>query len=344
VKEIFVPQKHEALQYLAQPDGTVQCSLCNHRCHIRESATGRCGVRRNTGGRLFAESYAQVSAEAVDPIEKKPLNHFLPGTTSYSLGSLGCNFSCTHCQNWHISQPGQTPVYLRSILPHEGVRRALQQDCSSISWTYNEPTIWYEYTKDMGVLAKEKGLGTIYVTNGYMTEEALTELAPVLDAWRVDIKAFSEDFYRSVCKARLEPVLTSTIRARELGLHIETVTLVIPGMNDSITEMSNLIDWVVEHLGPGTPMHFTRFHPDFRMTNRPATAIETLENIYQLAKDRGLIYPYLGNVGSHPYEHTYCPECGAIVINRSGYLIRTDHLLGDRCGHCGNRIGVIRSV
>jgi len=310
-------QGREAFRYQALPDGTANCSLCNHYCHIKDTTTGRCGVRRNLSGRLIAESYAQVSSEAVDPIEKKPLNNFLPGTTSYSLGSIGCNFSCDHCQNWHISQPGDRVANLRTILPEEGVSRARSHRCSSISWTYNEPTMWYEYTREMAKIARLDGLGTIYVTNGYMTEEALNELSPHLNAWRVDIKAFSDDFYRKVCKARLQPVLDTTIRARELGLHIETVTLIIPGLNDDMNEMKRLIIWVIDNLGPETPMHFTRFHPDFRMTDRTATPVRTLEKIYDLAHELGLHYPYLGNVGGHRYEHTYCPECGNVVISRN---------------------------
>ena len=342
--EKYATHGREALQYCADPDGAVRCTLCNHHCNIKNADTGRCGVRRNISGRLFAESYARVSAEAVDPIEKKPLNHFLPGTTSYSLGSIGCNFSCIHCQNWHISQPGEVQMPLRTILPDQGVKRAIEHHCSSISWTYNEPTLWYEYTKDMGALARKEGLGTVYVTNGYMTEDALSELAPVLNAWRVDIKAFSDGFYRSVCKARLQPVLDTTIRARELGLHIETVTLIIPGLNDDIEEIKNLIKWVIDNLGPDTPMHFTRFHPDFKMTDRSATPIRTLEKIFEIAHEMGLHYPYLGNISGHRYEHTYCPACGEIVINRSGYHVSTDYLEGSQCVHCGSSIAVVRSV
>jgi len=334
-------QEKEALQYTTGADGSVRCSLCNHRCHIPDQKTGRCGVRRNHTGRLIAGTYARVSAEAIDPIEKKPLNHFLPGTFSYSLGSIGCNFSCTHCQNWQISQPDHIDRSLQMILPDEAIRRARAHGCASISWTYNEPTLWYEYTRDMGVLAHRIGMKTIYVTNGYMTEEALSELAPDLDAWRVDLKAFSDEFYRSVCKARLQPVLDTTMRAKELGLHIETVTLVIPGLNDSMEEMESLIDWVITNLGPDTPMHFTRFHPDFRMTERPATPIRTLEKIYECAKEKGLRYPYLGNVGGHRYEHTYCPECGKTVINRSGYSVHTDNLNGTHCAYCDESIAVV---
>ncbi|MDD1730204.1 MAG: AmmeMemoRadiSam system radical SAM enzyme [Methanospirillum sp.] len=335
-------QEKEALQYTTDMNGSVRCSLCNHRCHIPDQRSGRCGVRRNHAGRLIAGTYARVSAEAVDPIEKKPLYHFLPGTRSYSLGSIGCNFSCSHCQNWHISQPELMDIPLHKILPEEGVRRARSQGCSSVSWTYNEPTIWYEYTRDMGEFAHREGLKTVYVTNGYMTEDALNNLAPFLDAWRVDLKAFSDRFYRSVCKARLQPVLDTTIRARELGLHIETVTLIIPGLNDDLEEIGDLIDWVITNLGSDTPMHFTRFHPDFHMTDRPATPVQTLEKIYKLAKEKGLNFPYLGNVGGHPYEHTYCPSCEEIVIRRAGYSVDTSHLQGIRCDGCGASLPFIR--
>jgi len=331
----------DALQYSTEPDSSVRCSLCNHRCHIPDLKTGRCRVRINKSGRLIAGTYARVSAEAIDPIEKKPLNHFLPGTFSYSLGSIGCNFSCTHCQNWQISQPEYFDRPLQMILPDEAVRRARTHDCASISWTYNEPTLWYEYTSDTGILAQREGMKTIYVTNGYMTEEALSELSPNLDAWRVDIKSFSDEFYRKICKARLQPVLDTTIKAKELGLHIETVTLVIPGLNDSMEEMESLIDWVINNLGPDTPMHFTRFHPDFHMTDRQATPVRTLEKIYEHAKAKGILYPYLGNVGGHKYEHTYCPECNKIVINRAGYSVNTENLDGSHCAHCGEPIAII---
>lgn len=328
----------------ASPDGKVQCHLCNHHCRIMQTQTGRCGVRRNRSGTLMAETYGMVSAEAVDPVEKKPLYHFLPGTLSYSLGSIGCNFSCSHCQNWHISQPEGRTVSLRRIPPETTVERAQDSGCASVSWTYNEPTLWYEYTSDMGRIARDSGLGTVYVTNGFMTLAALEDLAPALSAWRVDIKAFSDAFYRSVCQARLEPVLESTIRAHERGLHIEIVTLIIPGLNDSPDEIRALIDWVVENTGPQTPVHFTRFHPDFRMQNREITPLRRLEKIWEQARDQGLHYPYIGNVPEHPYGNTYCPSCGGVVISRSGYRIDMRHLSDDRCLHCGERIAIIRRV
>jgi pyruvate formate lyase activating enzyme len=335
---------HEAHQYQKLEGNMVHCSLCNHRCRIKEGSHGICGVRVNRDGILYAATYARVSSEAVDPIEKKPLFHFLPGTLSYSLGSVGCNFHCEHCQNWQISQADLDDRLLRTILPEEGVRRAEAAHCSSISWTYNEPTIWHEYPLDMGAIARKSGLGTVYVTNGYITEEALGEISSVLQAFRVDIKAFSDDFYRKVCGARLQPVLDATIKASELGLHVEVVNLVIPGMNDSPSESEALIRWIVENLGPDTPVHFTRFHPDYRMQDRGATPVQVLERIYRQARDLGLNYPYLGNVYLHRLESTYCPVCGALLIERHGFSSTMRNVSDHHCTSCGKEIPYIDHV
>jgi pyruvate formate lyase activating enzyme len=337
-------QLHEARQYSKDEEGSVLCSLCNHRCKIKEGKHGICGVRVMKGGILYATTYGKISSEAVDPIEKKPLFHFLPGTLSYSLGSIGCNFHCEHCQNWQISRAGITDLSLRDLSPNEGVRRAKARECASISWTYNEPTIWHEYTLDMGGLAKENRLGTVYVTNGYITEEALHEISSVLDAFRVDIKAFSDEFYRKVCGAKLQPVLDAAVLARELGLHIEIVNLVIPRMNDSPEETGNLIRWIVEHIGPDTPVHFTRFHPDYQMQDRAATPVAVLEKIYRQAKDLGLRYPYLGNVPLHRFESTYCPVCGALLIERQGFSSIIRNLSGHSCKSCGETIAYVDHV
>jgi pyruvate formate lyase activating enzyme len=340
----MVMAMHEALQYVKTENNAVQCSLCNHRCKIKEGGHGICGVRHNEKGTLYAMTYGKISAEAIDPIEKKPLFHYLPGTLSYSLGGIGCNFHCQHCQNWHISRATLEGASMRNLAPTEGVSRAVESGSTSISWTYNEPTIWHEYALDMGRLACKKGLGTIYVTNGYITEEALRELSPMLDAFRVDLKAFSDDFYKKICGAHLQPVLDSTVLARELGMHIETVTLVIPGLNDSMEEMESLIRWVIGHLGPATPMHFSAFHPDYKMTDRGATPVATLEKIYKKAKELGLRFPYLGNVYNHQYENTYCPVCGAMLIERQGFSIRYRDLDGQQCKKCGEKIEIVRHV
>ncbi|NLO78295.1 MAG: AmmeMemoRadiSam system radical SAM enzyme [Methanomicrobiales archaeon] len=317
------------------------CDLCSHRCRIHDGNRGICGVRENIAGTLHPLTYGKVSAEAVDPIEKKPLNHFLPGTLSYSLGGIGCNFKCKHCQNWGISQISEFNGRLQTISPAEGVRRAMQAGCKSIAWTYNEPTIWHEYTKDMGRLAHDQGLQTIYVTNGYITEEALRDIAPVLDAFRVDIKAFSDTFYRKVCSARLAPVLESTVVAKECGMHIETVTLLIPGMNDSPDEIKSLIRWVVEHLGTETPMHFTAFHPQYHMNNTAQTSATILERACAIAKEEGILYPYTGNVGHSDYQNTYCPSCGALLVERRGMMGIPSGLDGTTCRACGEKISVV---
>jgi pyruvate formate lyase activating enzyme len=332
----------EARQYAKKENNAVQCSLCNHRCTIADGKHGICAVRQNVGGTLYAATYGKVSAEAVDPIEKKPLFHYLPGTLSYSLGGIGCNFHCEHCQNWHISRATLKDTMFETISPEEGVRRAIASGSASISWTYNEPTIWHEYALDMGTLARSRGLGTVYVTNGYITEEALRELVPMLGAFRVDLKAFSDDFYKKICGARLQPVLDSAMLARELGMHVETVTLVIPGLNDSMEEQEALIRWVAEHLGPATPMHFSAFHPDYRMLDRHATPVATLEKIYTRAKELGIRFPYLGNVYNHKYENTYCPVCGATLIERHGFMSRISGLDGQQCRKCGEKIEIVR--
>ncbi len=344
VSSTYVVRMHEARLYQKLEGETVHCSLCPHRCTIRDGKQGVCGVRINRGGTLYAATYGKISAEAVDPIEKKPLFHFLPGSLCYSLGTIGCNFHCGHCQNWHISQATLEQQMLRDLSPEEGVRRAKETGSASIAWTYNEPTIWHEYPLDMGTLARRQGLGTVYVTNGYITEEGLREVATMLNAFRVDIKTFSDTFYKKVCGGKLDPVLDATILAHELGMHVETVTLVIPGLNDSIEEMDSLIRWVLEHLGPDTPMHFTRFHPDYKMQDKSPTSVAQLEKIYEHAKSLGINYPYLGNVMNHPYENTYCPECGAVAIERTGFTSRLVGVEDHRCTACGGSIAYVSKI
>ncbi len=335
---------HEAALYEKLPGLAVRCAICHHRCTINEGKCGICSVRVNKKGTLYPTTYGLITSEAVDPIEKKPLYHFLPGTRCYSLGGIGCNFHCEHCQNWHISRATGDMVRLTGLSPQDGVAHAIRQGCSSIAWTYNEPTIWHEYARDMGLLARTNGLGTVYVTNGYITEEALRDLSPVLNAFRVDIKSFSDDFYRKICGGRLEPVLNSTILAKELNMHIEVVTLIIPGLNDSPDEIDALIRWVIEHTGPSTPVHFTRFHPDYHMTDRAATPVALLEKIYRRAKELGLRFPYLGNVYRHPFEHTYCPQCGELLIERAGYDITIRSLDNHHCKRCGEVIEIVTDI
>lgn len=321
-------------------DNKVKCHVCSHRCTIAEGNLGICRTRRNKNGKLFTLIYNTVSSEAVDPIEKKPLYHFLPGTLSYSLGTIGCNFRCQHCQNWNISQEYSHTGTIE-ITPEEAIKEALEKKCKSISWTYNEPAIWHEYTFDSAVLAKKAGLKTIYVTNGYITPEALQRMAPYLDAFRVDIKSFSEDFYRKICGARLAPVLESTKLANELGMHVETVTLVIPGKNDSKEEITQIVRWVHDTLGEDTPMHFTRFQPMYRMDDLFPTPVDTLEMAYDIAKKEGMSFVYLGNVAGHRYENTYCPKCNALLIDRMGFRVSDIKIKDGKCPKCGERIPIV---
>jgi len=333
---------HEASLFEKLEKRKVKCHLCAHECTIADGKMGICGVRENRDGTLFTLIYNTVSSEAVDPIEKKPLYHFLPGTLSYSQGTIGCNFRCSHCQNWTISQVKLEQAHIREITPEESVAQALASDCASISWTYNEPTIWHEFTYDSARLAHEAGLKTVYVTNGYITEDALRDISPYLDAFRVDIKAFRDEFYRETCRAHLQPVLDSSVVARELGMHIEVINLVIPGKNDDPKETRNLIEWVHDNLGSKTPVHFTRFYPMYKMKDVSPTPVATLERAWQMAKDAGMEYPYVGNVAGHKYENTYCPRCGTLLIDRSGFQIVRNIITGDKkCPDCGYGITVV---
>ena len=331
----------EAMFYEQLEDKKVRCNLCNHRCRIAEGKTGICKVRQNKEGKLYSLIYNTVSSEAVDPIEKKPLFHFYPGTYSYSLGTIGCNFRCKYCQNWTISQVSLDEAQSVEITPEQAINRALEAGCKSIAWTYNEPTIWYEYTYDSAKLAKEAGLATVYVTNGYITPEALKHIAPYLDAFRVDIKAFTEKFYHELSSAHLQPVLDSAKLARELGMHVEVVYLVIPTFNDSSDELRDVCRWVVENLGKETPVHFTRFHPNYKLQNVPPTPIETLDLAHEIATEEGLEYVYLGNVMSSKYEHTFCPSCGNMIIGRGVFDVEENHMTEDnKCEYCGASIPI----
>jgi pyruvate formate lyase activating enzyme len=322
------------------PDNKVKCHVCSHRCTIAEGKVGICGTRKNIDGKIHTLIYNTVSSEAVDPIEKKPLYHFLPGTLSYSLGTIGCNFRCEHCQNWNISQE-YAYTGTKEITPEEAIKNALEKRCKSISWTYNEPAIWHEYTYDSAVLAKKAGLKTIYVTNGYITPEALRRMAPYLDAFRVDIKSFSEDFYRKICGARLAPVLESTKLAKELGMHVEVITLVIPTKNDSREEIAQIVRWVRDNLGVDTPMHFTRFHPMYRMDDLPSTPTDTLEMAHDIAKKEGMRFVYTGNVPGHKYENTYCPKCNALLIERRDFAVSAMRIKDGKCPECGEGVPVV---
>jgi pyruvate formate lyase activating enzyme len=321
----------DAMLWEAIADEGVHCFVCAHECKIKKWDRGICHVRQNLDGKLATLIYAEVSSMNVDPIEKKPLFHFYPGSKVFSLGSVSCNFKCEHCQNYDISFAEVGELGTTEVLPERSVQLALERNCRGIAWTYNEPTIWFEYTYDAAILAKEAGLYTVYVTNGYMTPQALAKIGPYLDAANVDVKSFSKKFYNGVCKARLDPVLRTCERMHESGIHLELTYLIIPGLNDDDEQLNAFSAWAAG-IDCDIPIHFSRFHPDWRMLDRPATPMETLKKARDLAIKAGLRYVYLGNVISE-YENTFCPGCGAIIVERSGYRISKREKACRRCGH-----------
>ncbi len=329
----------EALLYEKLPDSRVQCHTCQWNCKIGADKYGACGMYRNSSGTLEDLNYALVSSAATDPIEKKPLFHFYPGTSVFSLGSLGCNFHCRHCQNWQISTADINTAQraCQEILPEIAVEVAKRQGCQGIAWTYNEPGIWFDYTLDSAKLAKENGLYTVYVTNGYSTEQALDTIGPYLDAWRVDIKGFSDSLYRQLSGVpNWERILEVTIRAKKKwNMHVEAVTNIIPAMNDDDTQLEGIAGWIANELGELTPWHVTRFHPQHRMTDVPPTPISTLERACEIGKKAGLKFIYTGNVPGHDSESTVCYSCGSLNVERYGYRTSVVGLNGSKCSSCG---------
>lgn len=317
-------------------DQRVHCFACAHECKIKKWDRGICHVRQNLDGKLATLIYAEVSSMNVDPIEKKPLFHFYPGSRVFSLGSVSCNFRCEHCQNYDISFADVGELGTTEVLPERAVQLALERNCRGIAWTYNEPAIWFEYTYDSAILAKEAGLYTVYVTNGYMTSQALEKIGPYLDAANVDVKGFNKKFYASVCNARLDPVLRTCERMHETGIHLELTYLIIPGLNDDDEQLAAFSSWAV-NVDPDIPVHFSRFHPDWRMLDRQATPMETLEKAHRIATTAGLRYVYLGNVASL-HENTFCPECSTLIIERAGYRVRKR---GNACPRCGYVVPIV---
>lgn len=318
----------------------VQCRLCSHYCLLKSDEYGKCGVRVNQQGRLKTLVYEQVAAMNMDPVEKKPLFHFYPGSKSFSIGTMGCNLACDFCQNSSLSQgPKQTgQVYGQQAGPEELVRAARHYQAASISYTYSEPTIFFELVQDTARLAKEQGLQNILVSNGFMSRQCLQELEPLVDAINVDLKAFRDEFYTQYCSARLKPVLQNLKTINDMPWWLEVTTLIIPGLNDSQQELQELSRFIAQELGPEVPWHISRFHPAHKMQDRGSTPLQTLEKAYDLGKQSGLHYIYLGNVFLHNSESTYCPNCGKVVIERSGFSLRSKNLLQGRCASCKNRI------
>jgi len=332
----------EALLYEKEGHDAVRCGLCAHRCRIEAGARGFCGVRENRAGRLVSLVSRTIVAAQCDPIEKKPLFHFLPGSRSYSIAAAGCNLRCTFCQNHEISQMPRDEGRIagRDLAPAAIVDLALASGARSIAYTYTEPTVYFELTHETAGIARERGLRNVLVTNGYMTEAMLRLIAPRIDAANVDLKAFSEAFYRGRCGGRLEPVLASLRTMKELGIWVEVTTLLIPEINDGEDELRELAAFI-RSLGAETPWHVSRFHPRYRMTETPPTPVATLHRAIGIGKAAGLNYVYSGNVPGGGGEDTTCARCGRLLIGRCGFAVERLDLAGSACPGCGTPLAGI---
>ncbi len=327
-----------ALLWRPLEENTLQCQLCAHFCRIEEGTRGLCGVRENKGGQLFSLSHDKVAALNLDPVEKKPLFHFLPGTRTLSLGTQGCNLACAFCQNASLSQPPRQGKALsgEAIPPREIIRMAQTSGAASIAYTYSEPTVFFELMLETAVLAREAGLANIMVSNGFQSPQCLDALEGLIQAVNIDIKAFREEFYRDICAARLGPVLKNLVHMKKLGWHIEVTTLIIPDLNDSDEELGDIARFVHDELGKDTPWHVSRFHPCHQMQNHPPTPLDTLKRAYDIGRAAGLCHVFVGNVPGSDLENTSCPGCGQTVVERNGFTILRNRLRRGVCPGCGN--------
>lgn len=320
----------------------IECYLCPRRCIIADQSYGVCNVRKNVENTLYTIVYGHPVAVHVDPIEKKPLYHFYPGSQIFSVGTVGCNLLCEFCQNWDIARAKPDDTQMHNISPEKIIDMAQKSNCIGIAFTYNEPTIFGEYVLDIATLAHQSGLQTVMVTNGYITPEAIDDIYPFIDAANIDLKSFSNEFYRQYCKGELQPVLDALQRIRDFGTFIEITTLIIPGKNDSDSELDHLTRWIVGNLGPDVPVHFSAFHPDYKMRQLSRTPKETLDKAREIAIRNGLRYVYEGNVLVENEDNTYCYYCGRLLIERRCFSIIKNNLEGDICS-CGSKIAVVQS-
>ena len=319
--------------YRAEKDRIV-CLLCRHYCKLKEGQTGICGVNANRNGRLANLVYGRPAAMHIDPVEKKPLYHFLPGSAVFSLGTVGCNFRCPFCQNWRISQSHE--VAGEEVSPGTIVQAARQRGCEAIAYTYNEPTVFYPYARDIGVIAKEAGLKNIFVTNGYESPEVIEDMADWVDGANVDLKCWDEGYYKRALKGTLEGVKESLRLMVRAGIWVEVTTLIVPGDNDDEATLRSIARFIAEELGSHVPWHLSAFHPDYRLTDRPPTPPERLLEAMAIGKEAGLKYIYLGNVAFD--NDTRCPACGETVVRRRGFGVATNRLAAGRCPSCGYKV------
>jgi pyruvate formate lyase activating enzyme len=329
---------HEARWWNVEPDGKVHCYLCPRHCHIGEGQAGFCYIRANQGGKLYSLGYAHPAAMQIDPIEKKPLNHFLPGSRIFSMGTAGCNMGCFFCQNWDISKSRADQVGSSYVPPEDVVLLAIRNHCDSIAFTYNEPTIWGEYVIDICCAAKEAGLNTVMVSNGYITYDAFHDIYDQIDAANIDLKAFTEKFYGKITLTHLQPVLDALLWLKnETNVWFEITNLMIPTLNDAAEETRGLCGWILDNLGPDVPLHFTAFHPDFKLQDKPRTPPDTLHAARRIALEMGLHYVYEGNIHSDG-AHTSCPVCRTLLVKRSWHDVQLNRLQEGKCPKCGAAI------
>jgi len=316
----------------------VECLLCPQDCHIKPGKVGLCGVRKNIGGKLYSTNYGENTATSIDPIEKKPLYHFYPGRPILSLGTKGCNLACAFCQNWHISQNMDAPTH--NVPPEEAVSRAMSERSFGIAYTYSEPMVWYEYVMDTAGLAHERGLKNVMVTNGYINIEPLKELLPLIDAMNIDVKSFDPIFYRKICQGSLDPVL-KVCEETVKSCHLEITNLVVPFKADDevIADVRIMVNWVADNLGKNTPLHFSRYFPNYHY-EKPQTSAELMSRAYETAREK-LNYVYLGNIHSSDGSNTYCPKCSAVHVKRFGYRTSLHNLTGAKCSKCGRKTDLV---
>lgn len=328
----------EAQFYEKQPYRKIKCKLCPRECVIDDRERGYCGVRENRGGTYYTLVYSRVCAAHIDPIEKKPLFHFQPGSLAFSVATAGCNVNCKMCQNWDISQSRPEQVRNTYLPPKDLANFALQNRCPSIAYTYSEPVVFYEYMRDAADAAHAQGIKSVVISGGYIQQDPLKKLCQGVDAIKVDLKAFSPKFYKEVVNGEIQPVLDALVTIHKLGMWNEIVYLVIPTLNDTDAEFRALAQWIKSNLGPDVPLHFSRFHPEYLLKNLPPTPLETLERAKAIADSEGLHYVYLGNIPGHPAENTYCPKCGRLIVGRLGFTVAEIHLKKGKCEYCQQTI------
>jgi pyruvate formate lyase activating enzyme len=330
--------KFEARWYKKLPHKKVECQLCPRKCVVDDRERGYCGVRENWDGIYYTLVHSNPCTYHVDPIEKKPLFHFLPGTTAFSIATVGCNVDCKFCQNWQISQVRPEQVENMDMPPRKVVQMAKDYSSPSIAYTYTEPVVFSEYMYDTALEGRKKGIKSVMISNGYIMEEPMRELTEVLDAVKVDLKAFTEKYYQELVAGELKPVLDTLVLLRKLEIWTEIVYLVVPTHNDGDKELTELSKWIKSNLGNDIPVHFTRFYPQYQLRNLPPTPVKTLERARSIATAEGLNFVYVGNIPGHPGEHTYCPNCKTKVIERRGYLISRDRISNGKCENCNHNI------